>query len=245
VGEAVQRGHRVSILTRGRREPGLFEDAFARVEHLTGDRAEPDGLAALGGRTWDVVVETSGYRVPWTEAAVRALRSSAGHYMYVSSTGVYWPYHATGIAEDGRVLLADERPAAQPSYGVMKALSERAVLDGFGAAATIIRPGYIVGPGDPTDRWTYWPVRIAGGGEILVPGRRTDPVQYIDVRDLAAWMLRLAEAQARAARSTPSARAGADDGGVRVRRRRDSDSAAVLDVDRGLRLVAPLPAARA
>jgi 2'-hydroxyisoflavone reductase len=192
VGEAVQRGHRVSILTRGRREPGLFEAAFAHVEQLTGDRAEPDGHVALRGRTWDVVIETSGYRVPWTEAAVRELRGAAGHYIYISSTGVYWPYHATNIAEDGRVLLADDPPAAQPSYGVMKALSERAVLDGFGDRATIVRPGYIVGPGDTSDRWTYWPVRIARGGEVLVPGRRSDPVQYIDVRDLATWIMQLA-----------------------------------------------------
>jgi 2'-hydroxyisoflavone reductase len=76
---------------------------------------------------------------------------------------------------------------------VMKALSERAVLDGFGDRGTVVRPGYIVGPGDPTDRWTYWPVRIARGGEILVPGRRTDPVQYVDVRDLIEFMVHLIE----------------------------------------------------
>jgi 2'-hydroxyisoflavone reductase len=171
----------------------LFEAAFERVEHLIGDRAAPDGLAPLRGRPWDVVIETSGYRVPWTREAVLALRERAGRYVYVSSTGVFFPYRAVDIAEDGAIALADDPPLAQPSYGVMKALSEVAVRDGFGERALIVRPGYIVGPGDTSDRWTYWPVRIARGGEILVPGRRVDPVQYIDVRDLAAWMIALVE----------------------------------------------------
>ncbi|MDH5197669.1 MAG: hypothetical protein OEY20_10485, partial [Gemmatimonadota bacterium] len=114
-------------------------------------------------------------------------------YLYISSTGVFYPYLTTDIPEDGPVLLSDDPPQEQPSYGVMKALSENEVRGAFGDRGTIVRPGYIVGPGDPTDRWTYWPVRIARGGEILVPGRKTDPVQYIDVRDLIAWVIRLAE----------------------------------------------------
>lgn len=190
---AVGRGHRVSIFTRGQREPGLFEEDYAGVEHLTGDRAEPGGLAALRGRSWDVVIETSGYRHPWTRESTRLLKDATGLYAYVSSTGVYWPYHEVDIAEDGRVLLADDPPAEQPSYGVMKGLSENEVRDAFGERALIVRPGYIVGPGDLTDRWTYWPVRIHRGGEILVPGHRSDPVQYIDVRDLTEWMIRLVE----------------------------------------------------
>jgi 2'-hydroxyisoflavone reductase len=191
VNAAVAAGHAVTILTRGRREPSLFEDAFARVEHLIGDRAEATGHDAIRGRPWDVVIETSGYRVPWTEAAVAAVKGTAGRYVYISSTGVFWPYRSAGLAEDGPILLADDPPTAQPSYGVMKALSERAVVAAFGDRALIIRPGYIVGPGDTSDRWTYWPVRIAEGGEIPVPGRRGDPVQYIDVRDLTDWMVRL------------------------------------------------------
>lgn len=189
----VQRGHSVTIFTRGRREPGLFNEAFARVEHVTGDRAAADGLDALKGRTWDVVIETSGYRHPWTRDAVQQLRGAAGRYMYVSSTGVFWPYHSVDIAEDGRILLADDPPQEAPSYGVMKALSENEVRSGFGDGAIIVRPGYIVGPGDTSDRWTYWPVRLGEGGEVPVPGRRADPVQYIDVRDLTAWMVVLLE----------------------------------------------------
>jgi 2'-hydroxyisoflavone reductase len=193
VHSARRNGHAVTIFTRGRREPGLFEETFAGVEHLTGDRALPDGHAALRSGTWDAVIETSGYRHEWTRDAVRELRGRTERYMYVSSTGVFWPYHDVDIDENGRVLTADAPPQDPPSYGVMKGLSEREVRDGFGGGAIIVRPGYIVGPGDTSDRWTYWPVRIARGGEVLVPGRRADAVQYIDVRDLTEWMIRLVE----------------------------------------------------
>ncbi len=188
-----QRGHSVSIFTRGRREPGLYEQDFAQVEHLIGDRQEPDGYAALKGKTWDAVIETSGQRHPWTRASVALLKDVVSQYLYVSSTGVFYPYLTTNIPEDGPILLVDDPPQDPPSYGVMKALSENEVRTGFGAGATIVRPGYIVGPGDPTDRWTYWPMRVVRGGEVLVPGHKTDPVQYVDVRDLIGWMVRLVE----------------------------------------------------
>jgi 2'-hydroxyisoflavone reductase len=190
---AVAAGHTVAIFTRGRREPSLFEADFAHVEHLIGDREQPDGYAALAGKTWDAVIETSGYRHPWTRDAVRTLAGAAGQYVYVSSTGVFYPYFTTDIPEDGPILLADDPPRDQPTYGVMKALSEHEVRAGFGDRATIVRPGYIVGPGDTSDRWTYWPMRIVRGGQIMVPGHRDDPVQYIDVRDLIAWVVRLVE----------------------------------------------------
>jgi 2'-hydroxyisoflavone reductase len=190
---AKARGHQLTMLNRGQREPGLFEDDYAGVEVIEGDRALPTGHDGLRGKTWDAVIETSGYRHPWTRDAVGVLRGAAPLYLYVSSTGVFWPYHTTNIPEDGRILLADDPPAEQPSYGVMKALSENEVRDAFGAGAIIVRPGYIVGPGDTSDRWTYWPVRVARGGEILVPGRKVDPVQYIDVRDLTEWMITLVE----------------------------------------------------
>ncbi|HEX6693494.1 MAG TPA: NAD-dependent epimerase/dehydratase family protein [Longimicrobiales bacterium] len=193
VHNARQRGHSVSILTRGRREPGLFESDFEGVEHLIGDRNQPNGLDALKGKKWDVVIETSGYRHPWTRESAQALKGSVGRYMYVSSTGVYWPYHTVDIDESGRVLLADNPPTPEPTYGVMKALSENEVKSAFGNNAIIVRPGYIVGPGDTSDRWTYWPVRVMRGGEIMVPGNPTDQVQYIDVRDLTEWMIRMLE----------------------------------------------------
>lgn len=128
--------------------------------------------------------------------AVAALGGSAGRFLYVSSTGVFLPYRSADLPEDGPILLADTPPQDPPSYGVMKALSENEVRRGFGDRAVIVRPGYIVGPGDTSDRFTYWPVRVARGGELLVPGRKTDQVQYLDVRDLAAWMVALTEQDA-------------------------------------------------
>lgn len=190
---ATERGHRVTIFTRGRREPGLFEESFVHVEHLIGDRDVPGGLAALEGRTWDAVLDHSGQRVEWTRESAALLKDSAGLYLYVSSTGVFTPYRTTNIPEDGPILLRDTPPRDPPSYGVMKARSEEATREHFGEGAVVVRPGYIVGPGDPTDRWTHWPMRIHRGGEIPVTGRRNDPVQYIDVRDLTEWMIHLLE----------------------------------------------------
>ncbi len=193
---ALARGHRVTMLNRGRRTPGQHAEDFAKVEALRGDRSQPDAYASLAGRTWDVVVDTAN-SVPWTAAAVAALKGAVGQYVYVSSTGVFWPYRTIEIAEDGPVRLTDTPPQTPPSFGVMKAQSERAVQQGLPGRDLVIRPGYIVGPGDTSDRFTYWPVRLARGGEVLVPGRRDDRVQYIDVRDLAAWMVRLMEQGAR------------------------------------------------
>lgn len=192
---ALARGHRVAMLNRGRRAPNQHADDFARVEALRGDRSQPDAYASLKGRTWDVVIDTAN-SVPWTREAVAALKGATGRYLYVSSTGAYWPYRTVDITEDVPVVLEDTPPQTPPSFGVMKAQSERAVREGLPGRDLVVRPGYIVGPGDTSDRFTYWPVRLARGGEVLVPGRKTDRVQYIDVRDLAAWMVRLMEQDA-------------------------------------------------
>jgi 2'-hydroxyisoflavone reductase len=189
---ALARGHQVTMLNRGQREPNQNAADFARVEAIRGDRSQPGGYAGLAGKKWDVVIDTA-QRVPWTREAVAALAGAAGRFMYVSSTGVFLPYRSVDILEDGPVLLTDDPPRDPPSYGVMKAQSENEVRAGFGDRALIVRPGYIVGPGDTTDRFTYWPVRMARGGDVLVPGRKTDFVQYLDVRDLAAWMIALIE----------------------------------------------------
>jgi 2'-hydroxyisoflavone reductase len=181
------------MLNRGRREPSLFEEDFKNVEAIEGDRTQPTAYDNLKGKTWDAVIETSGQQLPWTRDAVKALKGSAGRYQYVSSTGVFLPYNTVNIPENGPIVLKDDPPREQLSYGVMKALSENEVRTGFGNDAIVIRPGYIVGPGDTSDRWTYWPVRISRGGEVMVPGKKTDPVQYIDVRDLAEWMILLLE----------------------------------------------------
>lgn len=194
VNVAVARGHQVSIFTRGRREPTLFEPAFERVEHLVGDRNEPNGLDALRGRTWDAVIDNSGSRVEWTRNSAQLLKDAARYYLYISSTGVYWPpKNPDGYTEQSPVAMEDDPPQDPPSYGVMKARSEQEAREAFGDGAIALRPHYIVGPGDTTDRFPYWPVRIDQGGEVLVPGRKSDEVQYIDVRDLADFTIHLLE----------------------------------------------------
>ena len=188
---ALERGHQVSIFTRGRTEPRMFPEVFERVEHLVGDRGSD--LGALEGRSWDAVIDNSGQDVAWARASADLLADSVEHYLYVSSTGVFYPYLEVGLTERDQPPLADDPPRERPSYGVMKTLSEREVQRAFGERAIIVRPNYIVGPGDTTDRFPYWPVRIAGGGEVLVPGGYDDPVQFMDVRDLTDWMIHLLE----------------------------------------------------
>jgi len=190
---ALERGHNVSIFTRGRTEPELFQAAFQDVEHLIGDRA--GDLDALRGRSWDGVIDNSGARVEWTRDSAQLLKDRCGTYLYVSSTGVYYPYLTTDITEDGPVKLVDESRGENGSaaYGVMKANSELEARKAFQDRTLVVRPGYIAGPGDRSDRFTYWPVRIHRGGEILVPGKMEDRVQFIDVRDLTEWMIRSLE----------------------------------------------------
>ncbi len=187
---ALARGWQVAMLNRGRRTPSQHGGDFARVEALRGDRSQPDAYTVLKGRSWDAVIDTA-TNLQWTRDAVAALGSATGRYVYVSSTGVFWPYRTVEIAEDGPVPLVDTPPQEPPTYGVLKARSEQLVRDGCPSRELVVRPGYIVGPGDTSDRFTYWPVRMARGGEVLVPGRRTDRVQYVDVRDLCEWMIRL------------------------------------------------------
>jgi 2'-hydroxyisoflavone reductase len=189
---ALARGHTVAMLNRGQRAPNQNTGDFAKVEAITGDRSLPTAYDNVKNRTWDVVIDTA-QQVPWTRAAVQALKGKADRFLYVSSTGVFTPYRTVDIPEDGPILMVDDPPQDPPSYGVMKAQSEVETRNGFGSKAIIVRPNYIVGPGDTTDRFTYWPVRIARGGEVLVPGRKTDFVQYTDVRDLAEWMVAILE----------------------------------------------------
>jgi len=188
---ALERGHRVSIFTRGRTESAMFPEVFQRVEHLTGDRGSD--LSALEGRRWDAVIDNSGQDVGWVRDSANLLADAAGYYLFVSSTGVFYPYLKVGLTEEDPPPLADDPPRDPPSYGVMKALSELEVERAFGERAIVVRPNYIVGPGDTTDRFPYWPVRIARGGEVLVPGTHEDPVQFMDVRDLTEWMIHLVE----------------------------------------------------
>lgn len=188
---ALERGHTVTMFNRGRTEPRILKDIFGDVEPLIGDRASD--LTALEGRDWDAVIDNSGQHSDWARDSAGLLHGHADRYLFVSSTGVYYPYLSRNITEEYRVLLNDEPPREPPSYSPMKARSELEVQSAFGDGAIIVRPQYIVGPGDPSDRFPYWPVRFERGGELLAPGMKADPVQLIDVRDLAAFMVRLVE----------------------------------------------------
>jgi 2'-hydroxyisoflavone reductase len=188
---ALERGHTVTVFNRGQTQPLLYPELFDRVEQLEGDRG--GDLDVLRGRTWDAVIDNSGRAVEWARASAELLAPAVRNYLFVSSTGVFYPYLTPGITEDVQPRLADDPVQDPPSYGVMKALSEREVQRAFGDRSIIVRPNYIVGPGDTTDRFPYWPARIARGGEVLVPGGHDDPVQFMDVRDLTEWMIRLIE----------------------------------------------------
>jgi nucleoside-diphosphate-sugar epimerase len=188
----LERGDELTLFTRGETNPELFPEA----EHLRGDR-EGD-LSALEGRRWDAVVDTSGYVPRIVRASGELLRDSVELYCFVSSVSVYanfsrGPHEDAPTAELGE-HSADELRDDYANYGALKALCEEAVLDAFGDRALIVRPGLIVGPHDPTGRFTYWPHRLARGGEILAPGPPERRVQFIDVRDLAGWIVRLVEA---------------------------------------------------
>jgi nucleoside-diphosphate-sugar epimerase len=185
---AMARGHRVTIFTRGRRQA----DLPGGVTHLVGDRNGQ--LGALEGGRWDAVIDDSATNPEWVRQSTELLRDAAGQYLFTSSTGVYYPYLRRGVDESVPPRLdADDPKDPSAAYGVRKAQCERLTRAAFGDRALVVRPTYIVGPGDTTDRFPYWPVRLARGGDVLAPGRPDDPVQLVDVRDLAAWMIRLLE----------------------------------------------------
>jgi 2'-hydroxyisoflavone reductase len=189
VEQAKQRGHTLTLFNRGKTRPGLFPD----VETLLGDR---DGnLKALEGRKWDAVIDTSGYVPRVVRASAELLAPNVEHYIFISSISVYGDMSHYGIDEDSPVATVQDEKTEDVSqhYGALKALSEKAAEAAMPGRVATVRPGLIVGPGDPTDRFTYWPVRLARGGEVLAPGDGEDPVQFIDVRDLAAFILGMVE----------------------------------------------------
>jgi 2'-hydroxyisoflavone reductase len=190
VRHAVSRGHQVTIFTRGRRDAELP----ASVIRLTGDRNGQ--LGALEGEKWDAVIDDSATNPDWVKQSTNLLKGSVGTYLFTSSTGVYYPYLKRGLDESDPIRYdVDDPKDGSATFGTDKAKCEREVLEAFGDKGTVIRPTYIVGPGDTTDRFPYWPVRFARGGEILAPGRRDDPVQFIDVRDLAEFMVTVVESR--------------------------------------------------
>ena len=173
------------------------KDWPGKVEELLGDRSTGD-LKSLEGREWDVCIDNPTTLPFWVRDAARVLKGHVKQYIFISTISVYndndKPADETGKVAPytGKDAFAETKVAPE-LYGPLKAISEQEAQAQFGPTATIIRPGLIVGPGDPTDRFTYWPVRIAQGGDVAAPGDGSDPVQFIDARDLAEWTIRMAE----------------------------------------------------
>ena len=188
---AIARGHSVTVFNRGRRGS---EGLPPGVEQLTGDR-ETNDYAALRGKTWDAVIDNSAYVPRWVREALAALQGSAAQFLYTSTCSVY-ALPNPGVVDENAPLATLADPSSEKvtgeTYGGLKVLCE-AEARRFAGAVTIIRPHYIVGPEDPTDRFTYWPVRVKRGGEMLAPGAPQDPFQFVDVRDFAAFAVHLIE----------------------------------------------------
>ncbi len=182
VREALRRGHSVTLFNRGRTDTRMFAD----LETIKGDRN--NGLDGLKGRQWDVVIDNSGYVPRHVRDSARLLASNVSHYLFVSTVSVYADFASDAPESAPLATIADEtvEQVTNETYGALKALCEQAVAQEMGAErTTILRPTYICGPGDRTDRFTWWPVRTLRGGEMLWPGQPGDYLQIIDVRDLA------------------------------------------------------------
>jgi 2'-hydroxyisoflavone reductase len=196
---ALSRGHKVTVFNRGKTHPGELPK---EAEQLIGDRNGQ--LDALKGRQWDVVVDIPTTLPVWVRDAARILKGNVDRYVFISTISVYSDNSKPGMDESGplaRYEGADAMRETQETlrastgglYAPLKVLSEREAEKWFPGKTLIIRSGLIVGPGDESDRFTYWPVRIDRGGEILAPGDPTDSVQFIDARDLAEWTIRMVE----------------------------------------------------
>ena len=197
---AVSRGHHVTVFNRGRTHPGILPKD---VEQLIGDRN--GNLEALKGRKWDVVIDNPTTLPVWVRNAAQILRGNVDRYLFISTSSVYAEMNWPGMDENGplakyegpdpmKVTIEQLRASTIPLYAPLKVVSEKEVQKWFPGKFVVVRPGLIVGPGDESDRFTYWPARISRGGEVLAPGNpRKDFVQFIDVRDLAEWTIRMVE----------------------------------------------------
>jgi 2'-hydroxyisoflavone reductase len=195
---ALSRGHKVTTFNRGKTHPGELPN---EVEQLIGDRS--GRLDALKDRQWDVAIDNPTTLPAWVRDAGQILKGNVGHYVFISTISVYADT-SKGVDETASLAQYDRpdpyketleamRASGYKTYGPLKALSEKEAEKWFPGKTLIIRPGLIVGPRDETDRFTYWPVRIDRGGEVLAPGNPSDPVQFIDARDLAEWTIRMVE----------------------------------------------------
>lgn len=191
---ALSRGHEVTTFNRGRTESTTHAEIFDRVEQLTGDR--DSDLSALESGEWDAVIDNSASIPRWVRQTAELLRGRAELYLFTSSLSVHADFSVEGITEEHPVATIDDPTVEEitgETYGALKALCEAEARRAFPHGAIIVRPHLIVGPGDRSDRWTYWPVRIDRGGEVMAPGRPTNPTQYIDARDLAEFDIHLIE----------------------------------------------------
>lgn len=190
VDAAQSRGHQVTLFNRGKHNPDLFPD----IEKLLGDR---DGdLDVLKGRKWDAVVDTCGYVPRIVRMSAEFLAESADLYVFISTLSVYADLSIKNLDETSEVGKLEDETTEEitgQTYGPLKALCERAAEEAVPGRVLNIRPGLIVGPHDPTDRFTYWPVRMANGGQVLAPEPKDQGIMYIDVRDLARWTVRMIE----------------------------------------------------
>ena len=195
---ALSRGHKVTTFNRGKTHPGELPP---EVEQLVGDRNGK--LDALKNRKWDVVIDNPTTLPVWVRDAAQILKGNVERYVFISTISVY-PESSEGSDENSPLekydgpdpyqeTLEAMKASGYKTYGPLKALSEQEAEKWFPGRTLIIRPGLIVGPRDETDRFTYWPVRIDRGGEVLAPGSPDDPVQFIDARDLAEWTIRMVE----------------------------------------------------
>jgi|JI8StandDraft_1071087.scaffolds.fasta_scaffold33577_2 2'-hydroxyisoflavone reductase len=197
---AQQQGMVVTLFNRGKTNPGMFPE----VEKLVGDRNDPESKLkeVFAGRTWDAVIDTSAYFPRQVASMASVLTGAVKQYVFISSVSVYKDMsvpidEASAVAQLPPGVGTDRasEKITEGNYGPFKALCEQAAQKAFPTGAVVIRPGFIVGPRDPSDRFTYWPVRVARGGQMLVPGTERDPLQVIDVRDLAEWICSMVQSQ--------------------------------------------------
>jgi 2'-hydroxyisoflavone reductase len=187
----VDRGHDLTLFNRGQSEPGMFTELYAGLENRIGDRN--GDLGSLETGTWDAVIDNSGYTPEQVGATARLLAGRVEQYLFTSTRGVYAGFTSSVMDEDAPLGMAGVPDTEWTGYGPLKALAEREVQAAFPNGTSIVRPPIITGPGDNTDRFTFWYDRVDRGGEVLAPGAPDDPIQYVDVRDLADFVVHMAE----------------------------------------------------
>ncbi|HEY5728755.1 MAG TPA: hypothetical protein VIS72_01795 [Anaerolineales bacterium] len=190
VDSALASGHQIMLFNRGQTNPNLFPN----VESVLGDR-EHD-IDKLSGRTWDAVIDTCGYVPRIVRKSAAGLERSVGRYVFISSISAFADFTKIGMDESDPVGKIEDESVEEitgETYGPLKALCEKMILDRYNEHGLVVRPGLIVGPNDPTDRFTYWPVRVAKGGDVLAPEKPEVPIQVIDVRDLSIFIVKLIE----------------------------------------------------